>query len=294
MSLSSMTGFARATGASGPITWVWELKSVNGKALDLRLRVAPGLDAVEAAARQRITQAFKRGSLQVNLTVQGLEQAERITVNTEVLEQYLKLAEALRQRVGGPAPNVENLIALRGVIEMKTTARDEAEQQALDQDMLATLDEALAALIINRHQEGAELAKLLAAQLDHIEALHKAAQANPARQPEAIKQRLKEQMAQLLEVQGFDEARLHQEAILLATKADVCEELDRLAMHIKAARALLKSSEPVGRKFDFLAQEFNREANTFCSKANDASLTAVGLDLKTTIDQMREQVQNIE
>ncbi|MDE2385402.1 MAG: YicC family protein [Alphaproteobacteria bacterium] len=294
MPLSSMTGFARASGSRSSLTWSWELKSVNGKALDLRLRLPPGFEALEAQARALLTSAFKRGSFQVNLAVQGAEQAERIAINMEVLEQYLGLADALRQRLGGPPPSAENLIGLRGVIEMKSQPRDEAEQAAIETDMLATLEEAAAALITSRKQEGAELARLVGAQLDQIEALHKAASDNPARKPEALKARLRQQVAELMEAGTFDEARLHQEAVLLATKADVREELDRLAMHVKAARTLLKSAEPVGRKFDFLAQEFNREANTLCSKANDPGLTATGLDLKTVIDQMREQVQNIE
>jgi len=294
MTLSSMTGFARASAGHAPLTWAWELKSVNGKALDVRLRLPAGFDALDIPARQLISQNFKRGNVQINFAVQGGDEAERITINHEVLEQYLALAETLRKRVGGPAPQVENLIALRGVVEMKSYTLDEAERASLEKQMLATLEEAVVALAHNRKQEGTELSALIKAQIDQIEALHKAASENPARQPEAIKQRLKDQVAQLMGVHAFDEARLHQEAIVMATKADVREELDRLAMHIKAARALLKSPEPVGRKFDFLAQEFNREANTLCSKANDASLTAIGLDLKTVIDQMREQVQNIE
>ncbi len=294
MPLSSMTGFASAAGSAGAVSWVWELKSVNNKAMDLRLRVPPGFEALEPPARQVLAQSFKRGSLQVNLSVQGIEKTERINFNAEILEQYVALATDLSRRLGTAPPSADTLIGLRGVIETGTAATDAGEQEKREAEMLQTLKEAVRALLANRRQEGAELVKVLAAQLNHIETLHQSAEASPARQPESIRLRLKEQIAALLDIHNFDEQRLYQEAVLLATRADVREELDRLALHIRAARDLLKSPEPVGRKFDFLAQELNREANTFCSKANDASLTAIGLDLKTTIDQMREQVQNIE
>ena len=294
MGLSSMTGFASTNGSAGRMSWNWELKSVNNKAFDLRLRLPQGFEALENPVRQTLGQHFKRGSLQVTLTVQGGEKAEKIIFNGEILEQYVVLATELSKRLGTALPGADALISLRGVVEMSTAAPDVPEQQERETAILLTLKHAATALAGSRKKEGAELTMILAAQLDHIETLLQAAQASPSRRPETIRQRLQEQIATLLEIHNFDAQRLHQEAVVLATKADVREELDRLCVHIKAARELLQSGDPVGRKFDFLAQEFNREANTFCSKASDASLTAIGLDLKTTIDQMREQVQNIE
>jgi uncharacterized protein (TIGR00255 family) len=244
--------------------------------------------------RQALAAAFKRGNLQVNLTTQSHGSGERVAINREVLDTYLKLAEELKAKLSVAAPSVDGLLGLKGVIEVLGEERDEAAQAALDAALLASLQDAIASLVAARDSEGAQLEKLLAGQLAEIEKLHARALTNPARQPEAIRARLKAQVAELAGTAAFDEQRLYQEAVLLATKADVKEELDRLSVHIAAARALLKSAEPVGRKFDFLAQEFNREANTLCSKANDSSLTAIGLDLKTVIDQMREQVQNVE
>ena len=289
-----MTGFARESAELGAVAWTWELKSVNGKALDIRLRLPTGFEQLEQPARLALNAGFKRGSLQVNLATQVHGGAERITINRDVLDTYLTLASELRERLGGAAPTVEGLLGLKGVIEVQGEARDEAAQTALDAALLQSLQRAIAALTTSRRDEGAQLQRLMSDHLSQIEKLHAAALTNPARQPEAIKTRLKAQVAELVDGTGLDDQRLYQEAVMLATKADVKEELDRLSVHIAAARVLLKTAEPVGRKFDFLAQEFNREANTLCSKANDSSLTAIGLDLKTVIDQMREQVQNIE
>jgi len=289
-----MTGFARDSGSLGDASWTWEIKSVNGKALDARLRLPPGCDQIEAAARAALTAAVKRGNLQVTLDLQRRDDVQGIQVNREVLQQYLALAHEIETQHGSPSPRAELLLGLKGVIETKTAVIDEAAQQELDKALLASFNKAIAALSTARKSEGDGLTKIITGQLDQIEKLHKAATDNPARKPEVIRQRLKEQIAALMDVAKFDEQRLTQEAVMLATKADIKEELDRLSVHITAARALLKSTEPVGRKFDFLAQEFNREANTLCSKANDSSLTAIGLDLKTVIDQLREQVQNIE
>ncbi|MDP8997918.1 MAG: DUF1732 domain-containing protein, partial [Pseudomonadota bacterium] len=197
-------------------------------------------------------------------------------------------------QVGGPDVSAEALLSMKGVVEMAATTTDETVLAARDKAILKSLDEAIAALAAARLAEGAKLSAIISAQLDQITELHKRATANPSRKADAIKARLREQVASLLEAGMMDEQRLAQEAAILATKADIQEELDRLGVHISAAKLLLTSKEPVGRKFDFLAQEFNREANTLCSKANDAGLTQIGLDLKTVIDQMREQVQNIE
>jgi uncharacterized protein (TIGR00255 family) len=294
MSISSMTGFARASGNHKAETWVWELKSVNGKAFDARLRLPQGFDHLEIPAKQLLAQNFKRGNLQINLTLQNATGEDHISINRDVLEQYLVLAEELRNRTGALPPSSESLLALKGVVETKSEIRSEEDQLAIDKAILLSFEQAVAELAKNRNEEGAKLFSILKTQLDFIETCRNKAIEHPSRQVENIKQKLKEQIAQLIELHKFDEQRLHQEAAMLATKADIQEELDRLGAHISAARDLLKSKDPVGRKFDFLAQEFNREANTLCSKANDSGLTSIGLDLKTVIDQMREQVQNIE
>ncbi len=295
MTISSMTGFARSSAALDGLNWQWEIKSVNGKALDVRCRLPNGFEALEPAVRAALTQAFKRGNLQVSLTVSGAVAAETIRLNHEVLDQYVAAGEALRERIGGEPLRADLLLSLRGVVEISTMAEDEAQIEKRHAAMLASFHEALKALSAARQEEGARLQAVLAVQISRIAELSLAARDNPARSPDAVRARLAEQIARLLETgAAFDQDRLHQEAVIIATRADIQEELDRLQSHVEAAQALLISREAIGRKFDFLAQEFNREANTLCSKAADRTMTAIGLDLKTVIDQMREQVQNIE
>jgi uncharacterized protein (TIGR00255 family) len=295
MTLASMTGFARSSGVHGHFTWTWELKSVNGKSFDARLRLPQSLDHLEVQARAALMQGFKRGNVQASLSTVGTETEEKIAVNDVVLDNYIALAEKLRARLGGDRLNAESFLTLKGVFEYAVTPMSEEEQASLDKEILASLDEAVKALAEARLAEGAQLNKILSAQINRIEELTIAARDNPNRTPEAIRARLKEQVARLLETgASFDSERLHQEAVIIATRADIQEEIDRLIGHVESARDLLKSKEPVGRKLDFLAQEFNREANTLCSKAGDKAMTTIGLDLKTTIDQLREQVQNIE
>lgn len=290
-----MTGFARASGAEGGLHWQWEIKSVNGKSLDARCRLPAGFEALELAVRAAVAEKLKRGNLQVLLTVSGAVQAEAVTLNEAVLSQILQAGELLRARIGGEALRADQILAMRGVLDIAAPVVDEAAVEARNARIMVSFHEALAALDKTRREEGARLAAMLAAQVDRIEALTKAARDNPARSAEAIKAKLAEQVARLMDTGApFDRDRLHQEAVLLATRADIQEEIDRLMSHVAAARKLLASGDAVGRKFDFLAQEFNREANTLCSKALDASMTNIGLDLKTVIDQMREQVQNIE
>ena len=295
MTLASMTGFARSAGNSGDYGWVWELKSVNGKALDVRLRMPTGYDHLEIQSRNAIQNNFKRGNIQASLTIANGKQHEKLSINSEVLDQYLALAKDLHNKLGGEAPRVDNLLVMRGVLEVVTIPIDEAEQAARDNGILSSLDEAVNALNTARSEEGGRLKQTLVDQVTRIAELTQAAAMNPARSAEAIKIRLKEQITNLLEASNsFDPDRLHQEAVMIATRADIQEEIDRLIAHVAAAKELLISKEPVGRKLDFLAQEFNREANTLCSKAGDKSMSAIGLELKTTIDQLREQVQNIE
>ncbi|MFT3988949.1 YicC/YloC family endoribonuclease [Aestuariivirga sp.] len=295
MAISSMTGFARASGASGAFTWQWEVKSVNGKALDMRFRLPPGFEALEGPVRSAVAAKIKRGNLQISLTIGGAARPERVRVNKDVLEQLLEAGEALRNRIGGEPLRADFLLSIRGVVEVVPEEENEEDVAARNGEILRSFDEALGQLVASREAEGARLSELVTAQVARIAALAEAARASKSRTPEAIKARLAEQVARLMEAgSGFDPQRLHQEAVLAATRADIQEEIDRLSSHVEAARALMASGEAVGRKFDFLAQEFNREANTLCSKAWDGGMTAIGLDLKTVIDQMREQVQNLE
>ena len=295
MALSSMTGFAQNSGEKDGLHWQWEIKSVNGKALDIRFRLPSGFEGLETAARASLSQHIKRGNLQVVLTTSGTIAADTVVVNEAVLEQVLGIAERLRDRIGGMPINAEALMGLRGVLDVVQPLQSEAEMESRLNEVRQSLEVAAKALDKARREEGARLANVLSFQLDKIESLTTAARDCPARSVEAIKARLKEQVARLLETGAtFDPDRLHQEAIMISTRADIQEELDRLFGHVEAARALMASPEPAGRKFDFLAQEFNREANTLCSKALDKTLTNIGLELKTVIDQMREQVQNIE
>ena len=290
-----MTGFARNSGGLGDWSWQWEAKSVNGKALDVRMRLPVGYEHLESELRQRIQKILKRGNIQLGLTVNNNNASEAVNVNRAVLKELTAVVEVLRKEINSPPVQAENLLALPGVLELQRSEISEAESLKRDAALLASFDVMLADLKKARAEEGRRLLLILSDQIERIGLLASAARDNPARKPEAIRQRLKEQVARLLDTGvAFDEARLHQEAVLVATRSDIQEELDRLDSHIEAAADLLKSTDPVGRKFDFLAQEFNREASTLCSKAIDRSLTAIGLDLKTLIDQMREQVQNIE
>ena len=295
MAVSSMTGFARAAGSSGGWRWAFEIKSVNAKGLDLRLRMPPPFDRVEAEARTRLGKALARGTCFATLAAQREGAATTARIDQAALEAIAAATRAAAEKAGLQPPTMDGLIGLRGVVEMVETAEDEAQISAACSGALKSLDEAIAALTVMRRAEGEALAVVLRERLDAIEALTLAADANPARRPEAVRARLAESVAALMDSsRGFDENRLHQEAILLAAKADIREELDRLTTHIAAARALLGEGGAIGRRLDFLAQEFGREANTLSAKANDVSLTAQGLELRAQIEQFREQVQNIE
>ncbi len=295
MPISSMTGFARASGERQGLLWQWEVKSVNGKALDVRVKLPPGFEALDLPVRAALAGAFRRGNLQVSLTVSGAAGRESLRLNHEVLDQLVAAGEALRARIGGEPLRADMLLSIKGVVEVAEPTVSEAEIDRRNGAMLKSFEEALAALAAARRAEGERLAAVVAAQVRRIAALAEAARTNPARSPGAIRARLAEQVSRLVETGApLDPDRLHQEAVIAATRADIQEELDRLAADVEAADDLLASGDAVGRKFDFLAQEFNREANTLCSKAADRSLTAIGLELKTVIDQLREQVQNIE
>jgi uncharacterized protein (TIGR00255 family) len=295
MALSSMTGFARGHGVSGAYTWAWEVKSVNGKGLDLRLRVPPGWEAIEAPVRARTAERFARGSIQANLTVERSGVAPVVRINAAVLEAILTTVRQLAPRVEASPPSLDGLLALKGVMEIGDAEESEHERRITETAVIAGFAEILGALAEMREREGVTLGRLLTARLGEMAALGQRAELTPGRRPEAIRARLAEQVAALLaQSERFDSDRLHQEAILIATKADVREELDRLASHVAQAQLLIGQGGAVGRRLDFLAQELNREANTLCAKANDVELTNIGLELKAAVEQFREQVQNVE
>lgn len=293
--MKSMTGFGRAEGASGAASWYFEIRSVNGRGLDLRLRMPSGNDALEPRIRDAVQKRIARGNVSVNLQFDKTAAAPEIKLNEAALAQVTAAAERVRQITGGLPAATEGLLALRGVLEVVEITETEAEQAARIQAMMATFESALDQFVENRTVEGGRLAVILAAEIAEIETLVGRVTVSPARKPEAIAARLNEQVQRLLGTSGsLEPDRLHQEAVLIATRADVEEELQRLAVHIAAARDLIADEVPVGRKFDFLTQEFNREANTLCSKANDPEISRCGLAMKVLIDQMREQVANIE
>ncbi|MEX0955606.1 MAG: YicC/YloC family endoribonuclease [Rhizobiaceae bacterium] len=295
MALQSMTGFARAAGEFLDTAIVWELRSVNGRGLDARLRLPQGNERLEPPARQAVQQRFSRGNIQAALSLSASAGALRPVINEALLSDLAAHAKDIQQKHGFAPPSADGLLALRGVIEFPETVGTAEEREALDAAVLALLDEALAALEAARTDEGKALGDLLGQHIDAIEALTRKAEADKSREPAAIRERLAEQVAQLLGASTqFDEARLHTEAAFLATKADIREEIDRLFTHVASGRSLLAAGGAVGRKLEFLAQEFNREANTLCSKSNASSVTAIGLELKAVVDQFREQVQNLE
>ncbi|MBN8974775.1 MAG: YicC family protein [Rhizobiales bacterium] len=295
MALSSMTGFARSHGTSGPYTFEWELKSVNAKGFDFRMRLPPGWDDVELSARKRATELLSRGTVYANLNVKRSSTASNIRVNEDVLSAVVKIAGQLAARIDAVAPSIDGLLAIKGVIEVAEPEANEAEEQAARVAVAASFEQALSSLIDMRKREGATLGDILKQRLDQIERLAGQAEKAPGRQPEAIRARLAEQIAALVSASDrFDSDRLTQEALLMATKADIREELDRIASHLSQSRALLDKGGPVGRRLDFLAQEFNREVNTCCSKSNDLELTNAGLEMKNVVEQFREQVQNLE
>ncbi|MBZ0138980.1 MAG: YicC family protein [Pseudorhodoplanes sp.] len=295
MALSSMTGFARRHGASGGYAWSWELKSVNGKGLDVRLRVPPGWDAVEVPVRAKAAGTLSRGNIYANLAVTREGAAPVVRINEPVLAAVLAAMNSLAGRIDARPPRLDGVLGLRGVIDIVDEEESEEARRAAEAAIVASFEAAVGELNAMRRHEGEALGALLTARLAEIAELSQRAEAVPGRRPEAIKQKLGDQIALLLDQSNrFDPDRLHQEALLLAAKADVREELDRLAAHVAQARKLIADGGAVGRRLDFLAQELNRESNTLCAKSNDVELTNIGLALKTVVEQFREQVQNLE
>jgi uncharacterized protein (TIGR00255 family) len=295
MTIVSMTGFAEAHGSREGARWRWEAKSVNGRGLDLRLRLPQGFESIEAAARVLAGDRFKRGNVQASLTFEAASSARGLRIDAAALASAVKIAKEVAAETGLRPASIDGLLALKGVIvQDEALETDSREFAGRDAAILESLAAAFDALARARAGEGAKLAALLDAQIAEIAWLTKAAGAAAAAQPAALRDRLAQQIADLVAPGTVSSERLEQEIALLAVRADIREELDRLAAHVEEARRLLSSGEAVGRKIDFLAQEFNREANTLCSKSSDIALTRIGLDLKAVIDQFREQAQNVE
>jgi uncharacterized protein (TIGR00255 family) len=293
VTVSSMTGFARTEGEADGITWVWELKSVNGKSLDLRLRLPPGYDAMEAPLRGALAGRLRRGNISAALTVNRVA-PPAIRINRDMLARVLALVGELAQEVEAAPPRIDGLIALRGVIETVEDEPDdviEARRNAIAEGWSAALDRLVAA----RGEEGARLGAVLSGQLAELAELIATASATAAAQPEALRTRLQQSIAAVLDLApGMPQERIAQELALLVSRGDIREELDRLRAHLAQAGDLLAKGEGVGRQLDFLCQELNREANTLCSKSADIELTRIGLGLKVAVEQFREQVQNLE
>ena len=291
-----MTGFARAQGQAESCTWTWEARSVNARGLDVRCRLPAGFEDLDGPLRERVGKRFRRGNVTVALTMDFRRGQSGVRVNTAALDEILTLVPSVRERMpDAPPPTVEGILGLRGVIEAAEDDLGDDAREALVAEVMDGLDRALDALAAMRTDEGGRLLDVLTERLDRIAALCADAEGLAAAQPEALRVRLVEQLADLAEATPpITEERMAQEVALLAAKADLREELDRLKAHVVAARALLGEDAAVGRKLDFLCQEFNHEANTLCSKSADVALTRVDLDLKATIEQLREQVQNIE
>ncbi len=291
-----MTGFARQDGSGEGLAWVWEARSVNGRGLDVRLRLPPGLDAIDSAVREAVTKRISRGNVTINLTTERQNGAVTVRLNEGVLRDILKASDRVAEMTGGARPDTAALLTMKGVLEIGDNGLDEPEQRAVRERLLIkSFEETADKLVASRRSEGARLGQIISVQLAEIERMTGEVRASPSRTPETIQLRLQDLVSRLLEASGtFDTDRLHQEAVLAATRADVEEELSRLTAHVAAAREILDERNAVGRKLDFLAQEFNREANTLCSKANAVDVTRIGLSLKSVIDQLREQVQNIE
>ena len=290
-----MTGFARAEGERNGYSWSWEIRSVNARAMDTRLRVPPGLERLEVRLKPAVADRFHRGNISATLAVTRPQKQVSLSVNTELLDQILALAETVAGRIRADPPRVDGLLGIRGVLDAVEEEESDEERDRLDDAIVASFEVGLDRLRESRAQEGARLAAILAGHLDEIAGLAARASAAAAASPRAIETRLREQVRALLKDDPvLSEERLAQEVALLVVKGDLREEIDRLQAHVEAAREMLGDADPVGRRFDFLCQEINREANTLCSKASDLELTRLGLDMKASIDRLREQVQNIE
>ncbi len=290
-----MTGFARAEGADENHGWSWEFRSVNARNLDIRLRLPSGFDRLEAEARALVTKRFRRGNVSTTLTLKRTGPAAGFTVNREVLDQVLSLTGDLKDQFDAAPPTIDGLLGIRGVLEQVEIEPTAEQRAALEAGLIESFAAGLVSLGRVRDEEGARLGGVVDGHIDEISRLVGLAKQAAEAQPDALSARLRSRLDELLGHEpSLSEERLHQEVALLTAKADVREELDRLDSHIESARELVAADDAVGRRLDFLCQEFNREANTLCSKASEIELTRIGLDLKAAIEQLREQVQNIE
>ncbi len=296
MTISSMTGFARTDGVAEGVVWAWEVRSVNGRGLDVRLRLPPGYEAIEGQTREAAAKVLSRGNVNATLIVEKQTASTGVRLNEAILADVVKAARRVSDLTGGAPPDTAALLGVKGVLEMGDNGIEDAEMRARrEKQVLAGFEAAVAKLATARRSEGDKLKAIILDQVAEVERIAGEVQASPSRSVDAVRSRLKDNISRLMEAaDGFDAERLHQEAVLMATRADVEEELARLRAHVAAAREIAAETGAVGRKLDFLAQEFNREANTLCSKANAVDITRLGLALKTVIDQFREQVQNVE
>ena len=294
MTVSSMTGFARVSGTLDDASWVIEFKTVNAKALDVKIKLPALLEGLESNVRTAIARSITRGACQFQLSLTRKAGEMRFKVNEPVLAELFETFSNIAARLKIEPVPLSRLIDFKGVLDYEERNIDEAAFLVLQSAVLGDVDAAIAALLAARRSEGTSLYSILSDHIDRMEALIAAADALPSRRLEAVQARLAAALRQLLADVALDESRLYQEAALLAIRADIREELDRLYTHVKAARSLLTEGGCVGRKLDFLAQEFGREINTLCAKSNDAALTAIGLDLKSVVEQFREQIQNVE
>ena len=292
--IRSMTGFAQAAGSWGAARWTWEFKTLNAKGLDLRLRLPQGFDALEASCRRRLAARLARGTCTITLSLGRDQAAPRCRINAALLVELMRTLDAVARPAGvGPA-TLDGLLGVRGVVEVEETVAAPADHAAVEAACAEGFERGLAALVVMREGEGAALCPVLEQRLEAIARLAHAADVAPERRPPFVRAKLERSVAALSGRLDLDPVRLHQEALLLAAKSDVREELDRLAAHVAAARRLIADGGPIGRRLDFLAQELGREASTYCAKVDDAPLTAIGLELRVEIEQFREQVQNIE
>ncbi len=295
MNVTSMTGFGRAAGSDAGASWTWEIKSVNGRTLDIRLKLPSSLERLETTARKALGQACQRGNIQVSLVFASSAATTGIRINEPLLETLHDQLAALARRRGLPPPALEALLTIRGVIKTEDGVAEAEDEAVTEARLMTSFDQAVAMLVETRKGEGGALATVLSEQLDRMVAGIGTAAAAASTQSEALRQRLQDQVRNLMDAdQRLEPQRLHQEAVLLASRADIREELDRFSAHVEAARALLVAGGAVGRRLDFLAQELFRETNTICSKSASLDLTAVGLDLKSVVEQFREQVQDVE
>jgi uncharacterized protein (TIGR00255 family) len=296
MTLQSMTGFARTAGQDEFFAWTWEARSVNARGLDVRCRVPNGYEAVEQAVRAAAAKMFQRGNITIGVSVERIDQASaRFRINRDLLDQVQALRAELGDTIADTPPTIDGLLSIRGMLEPVDATEDEDKRAARESAMIVSGQDMLTALSVARSGEGQRLDDIMAGHLDILADLTQEAANNAATQPEAIRERLAALIGELLGAEPkLPEERLAQEVAVLVGKADIREELDRLAVHVAAVRELLEDGVAVGRRLDFLCQELNREANTLCSKSADVDLTRIGLAMKATIEQFREQVQNVE